>query len=229
LQLTDLVKLGVPMTMCRLLNTTTIQKAASASDRYASTAALEWMSQQIDEQEHISYLLNDLIEDEAISSSQLEGAATTTKDAKDLLKRQRAPLTIDEKMNVGNFKMRQAAWRFKDRPLSAGLIAELHCIGVENIDDSHYQPGVFRSASDDIVVEDGDGKVVHTPPPGIGLEKRLQTLADWLDTDHTDAESEADLHPLKKAMTLHLGIGRAHGCTPALTRLACRLLPDKHT
>ncbi|WP_226506880.1 Fic family protein [Pseudomonas sp. MWU16-30317] len=210
LQLTDLVKLGVPMTMCRLLNTTTIQKAASASDRYASTAALEWMSQQIDEQEHISYLLNDLIEDEAISSSQLEGAATTTKVAKDLLKRQRAPRTLDEKMIVGNFKMMQAAWRFKDRPLSAGLIAELHCIGVENIDDSHYQPGVFRSASDDIVVEDGDGNVVHTPPPGIGLEKRLQTLADWLNTDHTDAESEAYLHPLIKAITLHFAIGYEH-------------------
>jgi Fic family protein len=212
LQLVDIIKLGMPATMCRLLSTTTIQKATSATDRYTTAAALEWMSQQIDEQEHISYLLNDLIEDEAISSSQLEGAATTTKVAKDLLKRQRAPITLDERMIVGNFKMMQAAWRFKDRPLSADLIAELHYIGVENIDDGHYQPGVLRSFSDDIVVEDGNGNgnVVHTPPSGKGLEKRLEALADWLNADHSDAESQAYIHPLIKAITLHFAIGYEH-------------------
>jgi len=113
-------------------------------------------------------------------------------------------------MIVGNFKMMQAAWRFKDRPLSADLIAELHYIGVENIDDGHYQPGVFRSFSDDIVVEDGDGNVVHTPPSGKGLEKRLEALADWLNADHSDAESQAYLHPLIKAITLHFAIGYEH-------------------
>jgi Fic family protein len=210
LQLTDILKLGTPAVMCRLLTTTAIQKAISASDRHTTAAVLEWMSQQIDEQEHFTYLLNDLIEDEAISSSQLEGAATTTKVAKDLLKRQRTPRTLDEKMIVGNFKMMQAAWRFKDRPLSADLIAELHYIGVENIDDSHYQPGVFRSSSDDIVVEDGNGTVVHTPPPGKGLESRLEALADWLNSDHSDAESQAYLHPLIKAITLHFAIGYEH-------------------
>jgi len=210
LQLVDIVKLGMPATMCRLLPTTTIQKAISTTDRHTTAAVLEWMSQQIDEQEHFTYLLNDLIEDEAISSSQLEGAATTTKVAKDLLKRQRAPRTLDEKMIVGNFKLMQAAWRFKDRPLSADLIAQLHYIGVESIDDSHYRPGVLRSPSDDIVVEDGDGNVVHTPPAGKGLEERLEALADWLNADHSDAESEAYIHPLIKAITLHFAIGYEH-------------------
>ncbi len=55
------------------------------------------MCNKIGEQKHLDYLLNDLIEDEAISSSQLEGAATTTKVAKDMLKRERKPRSIDEK------------------------------------------------------------------------------------------------------------------------------------
>lgn len=210
LQLADILELGEPATLCRLLITTTVQRAVSATDRYATTAALEWMSSQINEQEHLAYLLNDLIEDEAISSSQLEGAATTTRVAKDLLKRQRAPRTLDEKMIVGNFKLMQAAWRFKDRPLSADLIAQLHHVGVESIDDERYRPGVFRSCGDTIVVEDGDGNVVHTPPSGQGLEGRLKALADWVNTDHSDTQSLRYIHPLVKAITLHFAIGYEH-------------------
>ncbi|WOG25892.1 hypothetical protein [Endozoicomonas sp. 8E] len=51
------------------------------------------MISKVGEEQYIEYLLNDLIEDEAISSSQLEGAATTTLVAKDMLKRKRKPRT----------------------------------------------------------------------------------------------------------------------------------------
>ena len=83
-QLGETVNLGSPQKTCRLLLTPAIQMAISESDRHTTGAALEWLSSKIGEQKHMAYLLNDLIEDEAISSSQLEGAATTTKVAKDL-------------------------------------------------------------------------------------------------------------------------------------------------
>lgn len=208
-QLIDVISLGDPAHLCKLLLTPAIQVAVSECDRHTTGAALEWMSSKIGEQQHVAYLLNDLIEDEAISSSQLEGAATPTKVAKDLLKRQRGPRTPDEKMILGNYRMMQFAWKNRDRPLSTDLIAELHEVGVEGIDDEHYRPGAFR-IDDEVVVEDGEGNVVHTPPPAEGLEGRLKVLSEWVNTAHGEPHSNQYLHPLIKAIVLHFAIGYEH-------------------
>jgi len=208
-QLGDVVVLGQPAHQCQLLLTPAIYAATSECDRHTTGAALEWMSNKIGEQKHVTYLLNDLIEDEAISSSQLEGASTTTQVAKDLLKRQRSPRTPDEKMILGNYRMMQFVWAHRTRPLSAELIAEIHQVGVENIDDEHYYPGVFR-VSDEVVVQDGDGNVVHTPPPARGLESRLEALADWANSNHGEFRTNRYLHPLIKAIVLHFAIGYEH-------------------
>src|SRR5688572_17939205 len=143
------------------------------------------MSGQIGERAHFSYLLNDLIGDEAISSSQLEGAATTTRVAKDMLKRKRLPRTPDERMVIGNYKMMNFAWEKRYEPLSVELITAMHRVGVEGIDDSQYSPGAFR-INDDVVVQDGEGNTVHTPPPVAGLASRLQVLSKWINQSHDD-------------------------------------------
>lgn len=208
-QLSDVVMLGAPAHRCQLLLTPAIHAATSECDRHTTAAALEWMSSKIGEQKHVTYLLNDLIEDEAISSSQLEGASTTTKVAKDLLKRRRAPRNPDEKMILGNYRMMQFVWENRARALSADLIAEIHQVGVENIDDEHYYPGVFR-VNDEIVVQDGDGNVVHSPPPAKGLEARLEALAAWANSNHGAFKSNNYLHPLIKAIVLHFAIGYEH-------------------
>lgn len=208
-QLSETVCLGLPPKPCNILLTPAIQMAISESDRHTTGAALEWLSSKIGEQKHMSYLLNDLIEDEAISSSQLEGAATTTKVAKDLLKRKRTPRTPDEKMIIGNFQMMQCAWRCREDALSAELIGELHKVGVDGINDDKYHPGAFR-VTDDVVVEDGDGNTVHTPPLADGLEGRLNALAEWINTNHSDVQNKNYIHPLVKAIILHFAIGYEH-------------------
>lgn len=208
-QLNPVITLGDRAVPGMLLLTPAMQIAMSEADRHTSTAALEWLSAQIGEQRQIQYLLNDLIEDEAISSSQLEGAATTTRVAKDLLKRQLGPRSPDEKMIVGNFRMMHFAWNHRDKPLSIELITDMHRIGVEGIDDEKYQPGIFR-ADDTVVVADADGNVVHTPPPAEGLERRLESLVQWANANHHDIESSQYLHPLIKAVLLHFAIGYEH-------------------
>ncbi|WP_133012339.1 Fic family protein [Marinomonas flavescens] len=189
--------------------TPTIQKAISETDRNTTTAALEWMCNKIGEHKHLDYLLNDLIEDEAISSSQLEGAATTTKVAKDMLKRSRKPRSLDEKMILGNFRMMKFAWEHRNKDLSLEFIEELHQIGVEGIEDEKYKPGVIRT-TDDVVVENNDGEVVHTPPKAEHLNTRLNALVKWVNEDHHNAESADYIHPLVKAITLHFRIGYEH-------------------
>ncbi len=208
-QLKAVVDLGEPPRPGRILLTPTIQKAISECDRNTTDAALEWMCNKIGEQKHVEYLLNDLIEDEAISSSQLEGAATTTKIAKDMLKRKRQPRTPDEKMIIGNYKMMQFAWKNRNLDLSLDLISEIHQTGVEGIDDEKYHPGEFR-VDDSVVVEDGNGDTVYTPPPADGLEARLEKIVAWANADHCQSLSDKYIHPLVKAIIIHFIIGFEH-------------------
>lgn len=208
-QYSDLLPIGESTRWCKFILTPTAQKAISITDRNATTAALEYMSSKIGEETHFKYLLNDLIEDEAISSSQLEGAATTTRIAKDMLKKNRKPRTPDEKMILGNFRMMKFAWENRRRHLSLDFIKEIHSIGVEGIEDKKYSPGKFR-VTDDVIVEDSDGNAVHYPPPAEGIEQRLRTLTEWINTCHDDASTSSYIHPLIKAISLHFAIGYEH-------------------
>ncbi|MCF5166402.1 Fic family protein [Pseudomonas congelans] len=208
-QLAPVISLGEPPQVCRFLYTPAMHIAVSACDQNTTVAALEWMCSKIGETKQLQYLLNDLVEDEAISSSQLEGAATTTKVAKDLLGRKRGPRTPDEKMIIGNFRMMQNAWESRDRDLSLKLITDLHQTGVEGIDDERYFPGVFRS-DDDVVVEDGEGNIVHQPPPAGHLAARLQKVIEWVNTNHTEINNQNYIHPVIKAIILHFIIGYEH-------------------
>jgi Fic family protein len=208
-QYSSLLPLGEPVQRGNFVLTPLAQKAVSAVDRQATTAALEYMTSQIGEHAHFSYLLNDLIEDEAISSSQLEGAATTTQVAKDMLKRNRLPRTPDERMVIGNYKMMNFAWEKRFVPLSVELISAMHRVGVEGIDDVRYSPGGFRT-SDDVVVQDGEGKTVHTPPPAVGVVSRLQVLSRWINQSHNDPDQVDYLHPLIKGIALHFALGYEH-------------------
>ncbi|MGS0824372.1 Fic family protein [Shewanella sp. 0m-8] len=195
---------------CRFFLTAGIQRAISLTDRCTTNASLEWMSSNIGEDKHFEYLFNDLVEDEAISSSQLEGAATTTKAAKDLLKSQRKPRTPDEKMIIGNFTMMKFAWENRKKDLTLDLFLELHKIGVEGIDDKKYFPGKLRDSESEVVVADGEGNIIHTLPDANGLIARLEKLFIWANKCHHDADNKTFVHPLVKASALHFAIGYEH-------------------
>src|SRR5690606_26084317 len=89
------------------------------------------------------------------------------------------------------------------------LIQEMHKIGVEGINDDHYYPGAFKT-SDDVYVVDGDGEIVHTPPPSKNLEGRIRQIIEWANTDHSELGEETYVHPLIKAVVLHFCIGYEH-------------------
>lgn len=191
------------------VSTAMIQKSMMLVDQNTTTAMLEWTIKELGEQEHIRYLFSDLIEDESISSSQLEGAATTTVVAKDMLKRKREPRSMDEKMILGNFRMMRFAWDHREENITPDFICNLHAIGVEGINDDQYIPGVFRE-SDDVVVEDQDGNIAHQPPPARGLKSRIKKICEWVNTSHDEIESTNYIHPLLKAVVIHFSIGYEH-------------------
>lgn len=208
-QKSALIKLGEAQKECNFVLTPSIQKAISETDRNATSASLEWISSKIGERAQMDYFLKDLVEDESISSSQLEGAATTTSVAKELLKRNRKPRNIDERMIIGNYKLMLFVWENRDKELSVELIKEMHKTGVDGIDDDCYQPGFFRR-SDDVYVVDGDGDIVHTPPPAKGLSARIKKIVKWANTNHNEIGEESYIHPLIKAIVLHFCVGYEH-------------------
>lgn len=192
-----------------------IQKTNIKVEQHTSLASLEWMAQQLGEGESFKHVLENLVKDEAISSSQLEGAATTTRVARDFLLNERKPESLSEKMILGNFSLMQAAWAEKDKPLSLALIRQLHHIGMSNIDDEKYQPGLLRT-TDDVVVVDASGQVVHTPPLASELELRLEFVVRWF--------NNTEPSPLVSAFTiataLHFAIGFEHPFHDGNGRLA---------
>lgn len=204
-----LLNLGVPHVTAGYITTTKIEITRTLVDQSATTAALEWANRKIGEEQNLSYMLEDLIEDEAISSSQLEGAATTTLVAKEMIKRRREPRSMDERMILGNFKMMRLVWEKRGLPLSVDLINEIHAVGVSGIDDEKYLPGILRTDSN-VVVEDKDGNIVHQPPPADGLKERLAAVCEWINTDHDEIEHQGYLHPLIKAICIHFAIGYEH-------------------
>jgi Fic family protein len=71
------------------------------------------------------YLVSSLIE-EAITSSQLEGASTTREVAKDMLRSGRKPRDRNERMILNNFRAMELIRELRDTPFTPERILDLH-------------------------------------------------------------------------------------------------------
>ncbi len=151
------------------------------------------------------YLISSLME-EAISSSLLEGAATTRAVAKDLLRTGRDPRTKGERMIVNNFRAMQRLREWKDQPLTPALVQEIHRVLTEGTleDEAH----VFRAPGDGIAVyaNDDRGTLLHAPPHASEIAARLEALCDFAN----GAETGIFLHPAVKAILLHFWLAYDH-------------------
>ncbi len=109
------------------------------------------------------YLISSLME-EAIYSSQMEGAATTRKVAKDMLRRQISPKDKSQQMIVNNYQTIRFIVENKQTPLTPELVLHIHHLMTDKTLDDPNDAGRLR-ANNEVVVEDGvTHEVVHTPP-----------------------------------------------------------------
>lgn len=152
------------------------------------------------------FLTNSLKLEEPISSSQLEGAATTRVVALAMLESERAPTNSDEKMILNNFHLMNEVIKNKDQPLSIELILKFHEIATLGIDDVKINPGVFRS-DNNVYVSNRDGDKLHIPPSHELLEQRINNLCTFANSEHKDSDF---IHPIIKAIILHFMLGYEH-------------------
>ncbi len=122
------------------------------------------------------FLSRGIIE-EAIASSQLEGAHTTRAAAKKMILEKRTPRNESEKMIMNNYvTMSLLEEDYKNRELSEDMLFELHSMITKDTlsKDRQYR---FREDKDDIVV--GNDKYVSFVPPRQSFVKQeIQRLIE---------------------------------------------------
>ena len=152
------------------------------------------------------YFVDSLIE-EAITSSQLEGATTTHQVAREMLRTGRVPQNRSEQMILNNYLTMNAIGELKDQPLTQDLIFHLHCLVTEDTLDDPSGTGRFRYAKESVHVADLiTGEILHRPPPAEELPERLQAMCDFANGKTPDWF----IHPALRAIILHFWLGYDH-------------------
>ncbi len=147
------------------------------------------------------YLKSSVLE-EAIASSQVEGAATTTKVAFEMLKSERKPRNESEQMIFNNLRAIKFITGELDKKLDFEFIVEIHKIMTANT-SAEYCSGAFRETP--IFVQDHvDGEIAHTPPDADAVGYFMQDLCDFANSE------KPFIHPIIKASIIHFMFGFIH-------------------
>lgn len=162
------------------------------------------------------------IMEEAIASSQLEGAATSRQAAKKMLREGRKPKNSSEQMIVNSYlSMKSIEERYKDERMTHDLLLEMHGMITRDTVDSEDERPRLRKEGDPIVVSDNaDGSIYHKGPEMNFVVPELERLVQFA---NDELEVEVFIHPMIKAIMLHFWIGYLHPFTDGNGRLA-RLL-----
>lgn len=160
-----------------------------------------------DRQARDRYLVNSLME-EAIRSSQLEGATTSRVVAKELLRSGREPRDGSEQMIVNNYRALQFMREEMGETLDPEAILELHRIVTEGtLRDPAAAGRLQRPGEARVVVLDSQERPVHRPPPAEQLPERMRSLCDF--ANENDGE-EPFVHPVIRAILVHFWLAYDH-------------------
>ena len=151
------------------------------------------------------YLVNSLIE-EAITSSQLEGAATTRQVAKEMIRTSRPPRDRSERMILNNYFAMQEIGKLRTDPITPEFVLHLHRTVTRDTLDKSGDEGRFRRSDEQIDVGDDYGRVFHQPPPADQLQKRMAAMCDFAN----GKTPENFVHPVLRSIILHFWLAYDH-------------------
>lgn len=175
-----------------------IDRDAAGHIRSSAGAPLQAESQR--------YLISSLVE-EAITSSQLEGAATTRRVAADMLRSGRKPRDHSERMIFNNYRAMEHLRSLRSEALTPEHVLELHRMITDGTLDNPQEAGQYRRNNEVQVVDERDHTVLHRPPAFRELPRRMQRLCDFANADES---SLPFVHPVLRAILLHFMLGYDH-------------------
>ncbi|HFC10981.1 MAG TPA: Fic family protein [Candidatus Kaiserbacteria bacterium] len=157
--------------------------------------------------------------EEAIASSQLEGASTSRVTAKKMLKEGRKPSNHSEQMILNNYNsLRAIEDHYQNEEMSVDLLSELHALITEDtLDDQGEVPHLRREGEKICVTDKRTGDIYHNGPNTVFVKEQLMVLVDFA---NNKIETERFTHPIIKAIMLHFWIGYLHPFTDGNGRLA---------
>lgn len=153
------------------------------------------------------YIFSSLIE-EAITSSQLEGAATTRAEAQAMIRERRRPRDNSERMILNNYHTMSQIALWREKPLTPEMVKQMHHRVTAGTLNSPNAAGRFRREEEDIKVGDPfiESIVFHKPPPARELNERVAVMCNFA---NGEALGEF-VHPVIRAIILHFWLAYDH-------------------
>lgn len=151
------------------------------------------------------YLISSIME-EAIASSQMEGASTTRRIAKDMLRKQLKPTNKSQQMIVNNYETINKISKNKFMDFSKEVLLDIHHSIVNKTLDSTEDEGVFRKKDDIYVVDGISGLVAHTPPSYTEIDNMITDLCNFANNDN----DSNFIHPIIKGIIIHFVLAYIH-------------------
>ncbi len=153
------------------------------------------------------YYIHSLIE-EAITSSQLEGAQTMRQVAKEMIKSRRQPRDRSEKMILNNFLTMKRISEIKQDRLTPELIFNIHRLVSNDAIDNLDAVGRLRNDNEEeeVAVYDTEGNILHQPPHASQLPGRLTELCRFANGQSPDGF----VHPVIRAIIVHFWLAYDH-------------------
>ena len=167
---------------------------------------IEGPSEVLNASSRDQYLISSRIE-EAITSSQLEGASTTHRIAKEMLRAGRRPRDKSERMIFNNHSAMRFVRERAGQPLTREMLLELHEVVARDTLETPSAAGRFRYADERVEVVDAYNTVLHVPPPADQLDDRVDALCRFANAGADDAEF---IHPVIRSILLHFMVGYDH-------------------
>lgn len=151
------------------------------------------------------YLVRSLVE-EAITSSQLEGAVTTRQVAKEMIRLGRSPRDRSERMIMNNYVTMRDILDSKDEPMTPERVLAIHRVITEDTLDDPGIAGRLRTDGEPIRVMDEYGTVFHDPPAAHELEVRLAAMCEFANGN----TPKFFVHPVIRSIILHFWLAYDH-------------------
>ena len=178
-----------------------IQRTLHEIDSRAPSGFLS--SEKIDDKRRLMLSISSMME-ESIASSQLEGASTTTKLAKKLLRSNLEPRDHSQRMIYNNYRAMQLLKEHLNEPLSSELIKEIHMTITDGLMEDPNSSGTFRTDDSVAVREVYEDITYHIPVKHEVIPDMVDDLCRYVN------DEKEFVHPIIKGIIIHYILAYIH-------------------
>jgi len=144
--------------------------------------------------------------EEAIASSKMEGASTTRKVAKEMLRKQDKPKNRGQRMIANNYATITYLSEHKQDNLSLEKLLEIHKLISSGTLDNVEDEGKIRDNDNIFVVNEQESEIAYTPPTFTELDLLLNDLYKFFNEE----DEENFIHPIVKGIIIHFMLSYIH-------------------